>query len=99
MDVLISFDEGVTLRDGANFRKFRVLTPIGTELGMLRRAYPDLIRDIEGDDHLWLSVEQVAALGPDEAWRRDFQGMIAHAATRGWTRSEGREVAAHVEAA
>ena len=99
MDVVLDVRGRAHLRDADNFRGFKAVVPGQTALGALSAANPALIRAVQGDDHLWLDVNEVARLGPnDEEWRSGFEKMIAYAQSKGWTRGNPLEVAAHVEA-
>lgn len=98
MNVTFSPDGTVSLTDAANLRAFKAVLAGSKGLGDLVRRHPGLVRAVQDDDHLWLDVEAVAGLGPkDSEWRQGFDRMIAYAATKGWTRGEPVEVAAHVE--
>ena len=48
--------------------------------------------------HVWIAPESVASLipGATDEWRKAFEGMVAYAASQGWTDDAGR-VRAHVE--
>lgn len=97
MDVIISADGLAMLRDHSNFRGFRVVVSAEADLSVIAAANPALIRGVSDHDHLWLSVGGVAGLGPDGDWADGYNSMIAYAATKGWLRADGAEVAAHVE--
>jgi hypothetical protein len=48
-------------------------------------------------DHAWLDIAWLRAAGPDDdAWRGQFDGMIAYATSKGWVDEPGRRVRAHV---
>jgi hypothetical protein len=57
------------------------------------------VLDANGED-VYLDREELARLaGPkatDEAWRSQFDAMVAYASTKGWVDQEGR-IQAHVE--
>ena len=60
--------------------------------------------DVDGD-HVWLAIaalrDTAAATVPEPdrvAWAEGFDGMIAYAASKGWTNEAGTHVRAHVEA-
>lgn len=97
MDVVLKTTAAAVLRDADNFRGFKVVAPAGSDLAALAAANPQLVTGLQGEDHLWLLVAAVAALGPEGEWRQGYDRMIAFAASKGWLRHEDREVAAHVE--
>lgn len=54
----------------------------------------------DGDDHVWVPIERLHALGathggPD--WRAGCDGMLAYAATKGWVDEAQGLVRAHVD--
>ena len=53
-----------------------------------------------GSTHLWIRPEDIVALvgelGSDPQWSEQFVGMIAYAASKGWTDESGA-VRAHIE--
>lgn len=54
---------------------------------------------VEVPEHLWVLPETLLALaGPlaeDAQWRRQYDAMVAYAASKGWTDDDGR-IRAHV---
>ncbi len=52
-------------------------------------------------DHAWIGVDAVVALAGDaatEAWRADFDGMVAYARSKGFLSDDGTAIRAHLEA-
>jgi len=48
-------------------------------------------------DHVWLSAAALKAAGDGSAeWAEQFDGMIAFAASKGWTSPDGTQVQAHI---
>lgn len=53
-------------------------------------------------DHAWIRVDAVVALAGDaatEAWRADFDGMVAYARSKGFLSDDGTAIRAHLETA
>ena len=98
MYVKIDQNFSATLEDVQNFRVFKlVISNKITDLTVLADKIPELVHTVE-ENHAWLSQDTVEKLGPADAnWVRQYQGMIAYAETKGWTRGVPPEVAAHIE--
>lgn len=89
-----------TVREAENLKALSVVAPGGV-------AHPDALAPLGRVDgnHVWLSVqalrESAAATIPEAdraQWVQGFDGMIAYAASKGWTDEAGTHVRAHVEA-
>ena len=95
MDIRLLPSGEVVLEDADDFRRFAVLVPEGTVLA--DSALAGLVR-IEGD-HAWVPPGTVTGLHPDAGpdWHRQFDGMVAFAAGKGWTDADGH-IRAHIEA-
>lgn len=80
-----------------------VLTALSVRSTVPRDRLGDVVRragagELDGD-HVWLDTGFLERNGPDsDEWRDGLAGMLAFAASRGWTSGDGARVRAHVEA-
>jgi hypothetical protein len=92
MKILIAPDAPATLADPDDFRSFAVEATRGAALGAAGRP--------EGDAHVFVDPAALRALpgarAEDPEWSRALDGMLAYAASKGWTDAAGH-VRAHVE--
>ncbi|XPP26992.1 MAG: hypothetical protein ACNYNX_02080 [Leucobacter sp.] len=74
------------------------LTPVAVEGAEDLKSLS--VRIESGSSHLWIRPEDIVALvgelGSDPQWSEQFAGMIAYAASKGWTDESGA-VRAHIE--
>ncbi|TGP50831.1 hypothetical protein EN873_23500 [bacterium M00.F.Ca.ET.230.01.1.1] len=53
---------------------------------------------LEDLSHVWVPVQQLRRLGPQDAnWLTRFDAMIERAAQYGWTRKQAAEVRMHID--
>src|SRR5487761_1136380 len=68
--------------------------------GRLGGALPAVASSVDGDDdHVWLDISALRGLGGvgrDADWHRQFDEMIAYAASKGWIDGAGSAVRAHI---
>ena len=84
----------VVLEEAAEFRRFAVLVPAGTDPATSPLAG---LMPVEGG-HAWVPRATLLALHPgaDADWLQRLDAMAAYAAGKGWTDAEGR-IRAHIE--
>jgi hypothetical protein len=87
------------LCDADNFREFKVAADGDRNDDRLAAAITPIGR-MDGEDHIWLDPDGVAALPgarpSDPAWEKSFEGMVEYARGHGWVDERGA-VRAHVE--
>jgi hypothetical protein len=93
-------DNGVTLTDPDDFRRFHSRVPVGVTDDAV-----DVVLGRAGAGHS-VGADQVAvnvtwlraaATGGDENWEPSFQQMLNFAGTKGWLTDDGCAVLAHIE--
>jgi hypothetical protein len=94
-------DQASHVREATELKRLYVRTDAGTDLaaclGELGTVAPD-------GTHVWLHIATLRAAAAatitddGEAWNAGFDGMVAYAAENGWTKDDGTQIRAHVEA-
>ena len=89
------------LVDPSNVKAFHVVSPPGLDGDELAARVRDAgLGELRPDGHVFVPVDAirryaVGNVGAD--WERDLAGMVAYAASKGWTDETGTRVRAHVE--
>lgn len=86
-----------TLREPEVFTAFSARSS-STDASVVGPAMGAAGRAADEADHVWVAVDWLRAAGPDDAaWRDQLDGMIAYAATKGWTDDASTHIKAHLE--
>jgi len=88
-------EDGLSLQDSEDFRKFKIVLDHGSPQ---RPQIPELT--FVDDANALIGVDVVPALPgapTDPAWREGYDKMVAAAARFGWIDEESNAIRAHVE--
>ena len=99
MFVLVSGDDGevrASVEDPANLRQlhaeFRRVNDNAAAAALAAAG----LGTVDGD-HAWLDAGALRAAGDGSAaWATGFDGMLAYAASKGWSSEDGARVRAHI---
>ncbi len=99
MFVLVSGDEGdvrATVVEPENLKRLHAEFR-GVDDGLAASALDATgLGSVDGD-HAWLSTAALRAAGDGSVtWTTGFDGMLAYAASKGWTSADGTRVRAHI---
>lgn len=96
MIVLLSTDIPPVLVDVDRLDRLHAESP-----GPLREMMTGSLCQFDDDgEHVWIDIAVARTIGAqatDDEWPGKFDGMIAYAASKGWTDAAGTHVRAHVE--
>lgn len=98
MIVRIQEDGTLALDDADTFTAFSVQAPAHDATAIAAAFGTD--GEMRDDDHVWISIARLHALGDEhggEGWREGCDGMIAFATSKGWVDEAKGLVRAHVE--
>lgn len=98
MIVHVHADGSLTLDDPDTFTAFSVRAE-GLDAAAIAAAFGS-DGEMRDDEHVWISIERLHALGAahgGEDWRAGCDGMIAFAKSKGWVDEARGLVRAHVE--
>ena len=99
MFVLVSGDDGevrASVEDPGNLRQLHAeFRGVSDEAAAAALAAAGL-GSVDGD-HAWLDAGALRAAGDGSAaWATGFDGMLAYAASKGWSSEDGTRVRAHI---
>lgn len=99
MIVSLARDGAVRLDSPENFRGFHVSSAIGRDRRVDAAAALAAAGMMLDGDHAWVPLAWLEQQGRSfgDAWRTDFDGMIAYARKMGWVDDGAGTVRAHVE--
>jgi hypothetical protein len=85
-----------------NVRSFHAVVPAGFDAGAVEAAVAasDVGTVTPDGEHVLVRVDALRRLAAGRVpagWDDDLAGMVAYAATKGWTDDDGTAVRAHVE--
>ncbi len=98
MIVHVHPDRSITLDDPDTFDAFSIRAP-GFACHEIVEAFGSDARE-DGDEHVFLSIARLHALGDvhgGAGWRKGCDAMIAYANGKGWVDERGEYVRAHIE--
>ncbi|MFC4942395.1 hypothetical protein [Pseudonocardia sp. GCM10023141] len=100
MYFLIS-DDAVELVDPQDVKAFSVRCPADLDhAGLAASVDRAELGEILDSGHLMVPVATIRRMAGDRVgpgWDNDLAGMLAYAASKGWTSADGSRVRAHVE--
>lgn len=98
MHIVVSTDpDTVVLDDAEDFTAFDVVAPSSADDDLDRRLGPLAQRD---GDHLWVDLEELAALAgtraTDADWQTGLAAMVDYARSKGFLSDDGSALRAHI---